>query len=136
MCRAVMVFFVSLLIAVTFGCKSPETRQMDEPGQTRTQDVELGDVIPEHQEGDQAMSVRLPTDVDTEPRVETITPDEPESPVGRTIRMHVVQRGDTLYKLARMYYGNQRYWRQIWQANLAKVPDPNKIQVGTELLIP
>ena len=52
-------------------------------------------------------------------------------------RTHVVQKGDTLYNLARKYYNNdQTQWRRIWQANQAQVPDPNVLKVGQQLVIP
>lgn len=51
-------------------------------------------------------------------------------------RTHVVQKGDTLFKLARRYYNDQSKWRTIWEANRARIPDPNQIEVGTKLVIP
>jgi len=51
-------------------------------------------------------------------------------------RTHVVQKGDTLYKLARQYYGDQSKWKDIWEANRNRVPDKNKLEVGTKLIIP
>lgn len=60
--------------------------------------------------------------------------DEVLAPSGG--RVHVVQKGDTLFKLARQYYNDQARWRDIWEANKTRVPDPNKLQVGTRLIIP
>jgi nucleoid-associated protein YgaU len=51
-------------------------------------------------------------------------------------RKHVVQKGDTLYSLARKYYNNQSRWRDIRDANKKVIADPNKLKVGTELVIP
>lgn len=55
------------------------------------------------------------------------------APVART---HVVRKGDTLFVLARHYYGDQSQWRRIWDANKAALPDPNRIKVGQSLSIP
>lgn len=56
---------------------------------------------------------------------------------GRTgARTHVVQKGDTLYKLARQYYNNQSKWKDIWEANKTRVPNKDKLEVGTRLIIP
>ncbi len=51
-------------------------------------------------------------------------------------RYHTVARHDTLYRLARTYYGDQRRWKDIYEANRATVSDPNRIRVGQRLLIP
>lgn len=51
-------------------------------------------------------------------------------------RVHVVQKGDTLYKLAREYYGDAKEWRTIWEANRGQIPDPDRVNVGVELIIP
>lgn len=51
-------------------------------------------------------------------------------------RYHTVVRHDTLYGLARSYYGDQRRWKDIYEANRATIGDPNKIRVGQRLVIP
>lgn len=51
-------------------------------------------------------------------------------------RMHVVAKGDTLFGLARQYYGDQRRWRDIYEANRSTLADPNQIRVGQRLVIP
>ena len=49
---------------------------------------------------------------------------------------HTVVKSDTLYGLARMYYGDQRRWKEIYEANRTTISDPNKIRVGQRLVIP
>jgi len=51
-------------------------------------------------------------------------------------RTHTVQKGDTLYKLARQYYNDQAKWKDIYEANRAEMGDPNRIRVGQRLVIP
>ncbi|MCC7291379.1 MAG: LysM peptidoglycan-binding domain-containing protein [Phycisphaerales bacterium] len=51
-------------------------------------------------------------------------------------RTHVVAKGDTLYSLARQYYGNQSKWRDILEANRAQISNPDQIKVGQKLVIP
>jgi nucleoid-associated protein YgaU len=59
----------------------------------------------------------------------------PEQPAGG--RIHVVQKGETLYKLARQYYNDdQSQWRKIYQANQAQIPNPDQLKVGQQLVIP
>lgn len=62
------------------------------------------------------------------------TGEEVLAPTGG--RVHTVQRGDTLYKLARQYYGEQRRWKDIYEANRSRLPDPNQLRVGSKLVIP
>lgn len=51
-------------------------------------------------------------------------------------RQHVVVKHDTLYGLARMYYNDQRRWKDIYEANSTVISDPNRIRVGQRLVIP
>jgi len=71
------------------------------------------------------------TPVETEA---TAANDEPLTPTGG--RVYVVQKGDTLYKLARRFYNDQSRWRDIWEANRTRVPDPDRLRVGMKLIIP
>lgn len=50
---------------------------------------------------------------------------------------YVVQRGDSLYKLARQFYGgDMSKWRTIYDANRDRLADPNQLPVGMTLVIP
>ncbi len=51
-------------------------------------------------------------------------------------KSHTVQKGDTLYKIARAYYNDQSRWKDIYAANRAEIGDPNQIRVGQRLTIP
>lgn len=52
-------------------------------------------------------------------------------------RYHTVQKKETLYSIARMYYnGDHTKWKVIYEANRADISDPNKIRVGQRLIIP
>ncbi len=55
---------------------------------------------------------------------------------GKTERTYVVQSGDTLSKIAKEYYGDAGKYMDIFNANTDLLSDPNKIQVGQELIIP
>ena len=76
---------------------------------------------------------------------ETVSPLPPleEGPLGPegepappAARSHVVERGDSLYSLARKYYNDQSQWRRIFEANRDKITDPNDLKVGQTLIIP
>lgn len=54
----------------------------------------------------------------------------------RTSRTYVVQRGDTLTKIAEKTLGDGSQWRKLYQANKARIADPDAVPVGLELTIP
>ena len=48
---------------------------------------------------------------------------------------YVVRAGDSLSAIAQKHYGDANRWKEIWEANKDKLPDPNLITVGQELRI-
>jgi nucleoid-associated protein YgaU len=116
MYRILTVALAAVLTMGLVGCPKADQRPMAEPqSDTSVTDVSNSDVMSD--------------------QTTTVTPDAPShAAAGRT---HVVQRGDTLFKLARDYYnGDQRQWRTIWDANRDKIPDKDRLPVGVELVIP
>jgi LysM repeat protein len=51
-------------------------------------------------------------------------------------RTYIVQPGDSLSKISKNFYGNANMYMIIFDANKDKLTDPNKINAGTELVIP
>ena len=51
-------------------------------------------------------------------------------------RVHIVQRGETLSDIARIYYGSDEHWTKIFQANSEKMKNPNTFRSGMQLVIP
>jgi tetratricopeptide (TPR) repeat protein len=51
-------------------------------------------------------------------------------------RSHVVQPGDTLFSLSRLYYNVPNKWKAILDANESSIDDPGKLKVGQTLTIP
>lgn len=49
---------------------------------------------------------------------------------------YTVQSGDTLSKISKEYYGSTDEYMRIFYANRDKLRDPDRIQVGQELVIP
>ncbi len=49
-------------------------------------------------------------------------------------RIHVIQEGEYLSKIAQQYYGKASYWRAL--ALLNRAPDPNKIYPGERIMLP
>ena len=51
-------------------------------------------------------------------------------------RRHTVREGDTLFSLARQYYGDAEQFGVIYQANRGVLREPDPLPVGAELVIP
>ena len=49
---------------------------------------------------------------------------------------YVVQRGDSLSKIAKEFYGDMSLYPKIFEANRDILDDPNKIKPGQRLRIP
>ncbi len=49
---------------------------------------------------------------------------------------HTVESGDTLGKIAKMYYGQANKYMHIFNANTDKLDNPDLIHPGQELVIP
>lgn len=61
-------------------------------------------------------------------------PQNPTSGTPAPHRVHLLQVGETLDRLASRYYGDSAAWRQIAQAN--RIVDPLRMTPGTLLVIP
>jgi len=53
-----------------------------------------------------------------------------------TDTIYKVQSNDSLFKIARKYYGDGEKWNKIFEANNDSMSDPDSLYVGQELLIP
>ncbi|MDL5083908.1 LysM peptidoglycan-binding domain-containing protein [Clostridioides difficile] len=51
-------------------------------------------------------------------------------------KTHKVVEGDTLFKIAKKYYGNGDLWEKIYKANEDKIKDPSVIKNDWILIIP
>ena len=49
------------------------------------------------------------------------------------MQIYIVQKGDTLYSIARQFGVS---WEAIWQANRQILPKPEALQPGQQLRIP
>jgi nucleoid-associated protein YgaU len=57
----------------------------------------------------------------------------PSTPSART---YTVQAGDSLSKISKQFYGDANKYMTIFNANKDKMSDPDKVKIGTELIIP
>ena len=61
-------------------------------------------------------------------------PDTPSDP--EPTSTYVVQKGDSLWKIAKELLGSGSRWNELYEANRDVIRNPNKIYVGLELAIP
>jgi nucleoid-associated protein YgaU len=57
-------------------------------------------------------------------------------PITSGTQTYTVKAGDTLYSLAKRFYGDGKLWTKIADANKDKVRETSTIPVGTLLVIP
>jgi nucleoid-associated protein YgaU len=72
--------------------------------------------------------------------IQARAPTSPAAAVGAApksaARTYTVQPGDSLSKISKQFYGDANKYMNIFNANKDKLSDPDKIKVGTELVIP
>jgi nucleoid-associated protein YgaU len=69
-----------------------------------------------------------------EPPPEEVPKDQPEAPTGK--QLYTVQRGDTLIKISRRFYGTGRYYKLIFDANSNILSSVFSLKPGQVLVIP
>lgn len=60
----------------------------------------------------------------------------PQTTTAPSGQNYTVKSGDTLSKISRQFYGDASEYMRIFYANRDQIHDPNKIQVGQNLVIP
>ena len=83
---------------------------------------------PTQTDGPAAGDLRKPRDAASLPAV-----DPSDQSAART---HRVVSGDTLFSLAKKYYGDTNQYRRIYYANRNRISNPRNIPVGMKLIIP
>ena len=71
-------------------------------------------------------------------RITLTKANKPEQPSASdaSATTYMVKAGDSLWKIARKYYGSGSKWTLIFEANRDKINNPNSIRVGQVLIIP
>jgi len=64
------------------------------------------------------------------------TAPTPSTQPPNTGRTYVVEKGDSLSKIAKAEYGDANKWRQIYEANRDIIKDPDLIYPGQTLRLP
>lgn len=79
--------------------------------------------------------------VQEEPKVQINLTDVPAAQSNPesapSVRMHIVEQGQTLSDISKKYYGTAAGWNKIYQANKEQLPKgPNALKAGMKLVIP
>lgn len=59
-----------------------------------------------------------------------------EGEVKVTTKEYIVQKGDTLAKIAQKECGGAHRWKYLYEFNKDRIKDPNKLKAGQKILIP
>lgn len=134
--RTAPLLSISLLISVS-GCQWLKPQ----PDPLQTAEVDYGSLSPDLYVTDAAVTTPYESVPIEQPNYASLAPSrQPVSLTSETVmpttRTHMVAKGDTLYRLARQYYGNQSRWRDIYDANRQTLSNPNNLRVGQELTLP
>lgn len=60
----------------------------------------------------------------------------PAAPSGTPSRTYTVARGDTLGDISMRNLGTSRRWREIYELNRDRIPNPDNVRAGTVLVLP
>lgn len=71
-----------------------------------------------------------------ETAVSTDTPADEGAPPAADSKVHTVKKDESLWTIAKDYYGQGADWKKIVEANAALLPSPDKLTPGMKLVIP
>jgi nucleoid-associated protein YgaU len=66
----------------------------------------------------------------------SVPPPPPSEPPPPPVQFYVIKSGDTLYGIAKEFYGNGMQYPAIFEANREVIEDPDKIYPGQKIRIP
>jgi nucleoid-associated protein YgaU len=68
------------------------------------------------------------------PPIESVTVEKKSEP--EACQEYTVQKGDTLQKISKKFYGSYKKWNKIYEANKDKMKSPDALKVGMKLCVP
>ena len=117
--------------------KTAPAKPQPAPAETTAPKISENPLKPENPEQPEPRKSK-PAKPDPAPRKQQSAPAEvaPAPPADTTVatQPHTVARGETLYSIARKYYGSDKYVNVIIRHN--RIKNPNNIEKGTTLQIP
>lgn len=67
---------------------------------------------------------------------QSITPEIAQPEIGPSYEKYTVQKGDTLQKISKKFFGTSKRWISLFDANKDVLKGPNKVYPGQVLRIP
>ncbi len=132
--RWIAFSFTVGLAGLLLGCHKPQLQA--EPMQAA--EIDYGSLQPDLYVADGPDATPAPATQPIDDGYAAFAPSPAKSVTlnATSTRAHRVEKGDTLYRLARQYYGDQTRWKDIYQANRSTLPSPHRLRVGQELTLP
>ncbi len=96
----------------------------------------LGDLTPSEAPTARSPAKELPSSGELAVEKGLLQPKDRYAAPSPQRNVYTVRKGETLFELARRFYGDQQQWRRIYQANRNRIKDPQQIQAGMKLIIP
>ncbi len=66
----------------------------------------------------------------------SVPPPPPKAPPLPRVTYYSIKKGDTLYGIAKQFYGNGMKYKQLFEANREVIEDPDKIYPGQKIRVP
>ena len=102
---------------------------------------EFASLIKDEQEGDVSHPSLLPKQPEANPLKKVQKRDDSAAEKAKVAsherpKTYVVQEGDTLYGVAKRFYGTLAVWKRIRDANKAVISTDNRLRVGDTIVLP
>jgi nucleoid-associated protein YgaU len=111
-----------------------DDEDLDEAPRAAGRDAGQGFARPEHGDGDTLRRRSTPPVPSADRRVSS-SPPKAQS-IGPESDSYRVQPDDNFWKISRKLYGTARYYQALMRYNQERVPDPQKLRPGTQILTP
>jgi nucleoid-associated protein YgaU len=126
----------------SFSQSEPVVSTANAPAQSPSE-IERGERSQADNKPPLAAGSRLPPTQESTAAASSSSEAAPESsestqPASATpgIRYYTVESGDTLYKIARRFYGAGKYWEAVYNANRSLINDARELKLGWKLELP
>ena len=102
---------------------------------------EFASLVKDEEDGETAQSSLLPKQTAAKASEKAEKKDGPSSEKAKAAlpdrpKTYVVQEGDTLYGVAKRFYGTLTVWKQIRDANKAVISTDNRLRAGDTIVLP
>jgi hypothetical protein len=111
-----------------------DDEDLDEAPRAAGRDASQGVARPEHGDTDTLRRRSTPPVPSADRRLSSLPPKSQNS--GPDSDSYRIQPDDNFWKISRKLYGTARYYQALMRCNQDRVPDPQKLRPGTQILTP